>query len=83
MFRLACKVLRSPAFLSYVLILSGQLKYRDLMDLVTIEIVSSLTPENVVEQMFYGSPPYGPFLADIYHVLTIGGLVQPMRSTEG
>jgi len=35
----------------------------ELMDLATTEMLSSIAPENVVEETFYGLPPYAP-LAD-------------------
>lgn len=38
------------------------------MDLATTEMMSSITPENVVEETFYGLPPYAPPLADAHQI---------------
>lgn len=45
-----------------------QMRYNELMDLVTAEMLSSLTPENVIEETFSGSSLCAALLMDIRHV---------------
>ena len=45
-----------------------QIRYNELMDLVTTKMLSSLTPENVVEETFSGSSLCASLLIDIRHV---------------
>lgn len=56
LFSLARKVWKSFVFSQRVLMQSEQVQCTELVDLVTTEMLSSITPGNVVEEMFYGLP---------------------------
>ena len=60
LYNLALPVFRSFVFSQWALIQFGQLWFVDLTEVVTAEILSSITLENVIEEMFSGLPLYVP-----------------------
>jgi len=61
MFSLAQEVQRSFVSPRCVLMQSEQIRYNELLDLAVTEMLSSITPENVVEETFSGSSLCAPF----------------------